>query len=154
MKYKCIKEYYYYDSQIMDIGDIVVIENNKLYNITKKIDFNNLSCIDELMKHLESITDDQKYTEPMDEHPFQTITNEMFETYLKKNHDYGNSFNKSLDKFGIIASVVRMEDKFNRIESLIKKEAKVADESISDTLLDLANYCIMTKMWLDNGSNR
>ena len=77
------------------------------------------------------------------------ITANMAKTYAAKNHDYGNSFDKSLDKFGIVASIVRMGDKMNRIESLTNKEAKVNDESIKDTLLDLANYAIMTVMWLD-----
>jgi hypothetical protein len=81
---------------------------------------------------------------------FRTITQGMLETYTKKNHDYGNSFDKSLDKFGLVASVVRIGDKMNRIESLVQKEAKVKDESIKDTLLDMANYCIMTVMWMDN----
>ena len=80
---------------------------------------------------------------------FTEITNNMAKTYAAKNHDYGNSFDKSLDKFGIVASTVRMGDKMNRIESLTNKEAKVNDESIKDTLLDLANYAIMTVMWLD-----
>ena len=88
----------------------------------------------------------------------------MAETYEKKNHDYGDSFSKSLDKFGLVASVVRMGDKMNRIESLINKSIQnpaypsvsvkdvnlVKDESIKDTLLDLANYAIMTVMWMDN----
>lgn len=95
---------------------------------------------------------------------FKSITSKMAETYEKKNHDYGDSFDKSLDKFGLIASVVRMEDKMNRIESLINKSIQnpaypsvsvkdvnlVKDESIKDTLLDLANYAIMTVMWMDN----
>lgn len=81
---------------------------------------------------------------------FKSITSKMAETYEKKNHDYGDSFDKSLDKFGLIASVVRMGDKMNRIESLAQKKAMVQDESIKDTLLDLANYAIMTVMWMDN----
>lgn len=95
---------------------------------------------------------------------FKSITSKMAETYEKKNHDYGDSFDKSLDKFGLIASVVRMEDKMNRIESLINKSILnpaypsvsvkdvnlVKDESIKDTLLDLANYAIMTVMWMNN----
>ena len=95
---------------------------------------------------------------------FKSITSKMAETYEKKNHDYGDSFHKSLDKFGLIASVVRMGDKMNRIESLINKSIQnpaypsvsvkdvnlVKDESIKDTLLDLANYAIMTVMWMDN----
>ena len=74
----------------------------------------------------------------------------MIETYVRKNHDYGNSFDKSLDKFGLVASVVRIGDKMNRIESLVQKKAMVQDESIRDTLLDMANYAIMTVMWMDN----
>lgn len=81
---------------------------------------------------------------------FKEIAKGMIETFVKKNHDYGNSFDKSLDKFGFVASVVRMGDKMNRIESLIYKSSLVKDESIRDTLLDLANYAVMTVMWMDN----
>lgn len=81
--------------------------------------------------------------------PFMDITTNMAKTYAAKNHDYGNSFEQLCDKFGIIASVVRLGDKMNRIESLVTKKAEVKDESIKDTLLDLANYAIMTVMWLN-----
>ena len=80
---------------------------------------------------------------------FMDITTNMAKTYAAKNHDYGNSFERSCDKFGIIASVVRLGDKMNRIESLTTKEAEVKEESIKDTLLDLATYSIMTLMWLN-----
>lgn len=80
---------------------------------------------------------------------FMDITTNMAKTYAAKNHDYGNSFEQSCNKFGIIASVVRLGDKMNRIESLAVKKAEVKDESIKDTLLDLANYAIMTVMWLN-----
>lgn len=81
---------------------------------------------------------------------FKEVVNGMISTYIRKNHDYGNSFDKSLDKFGLVASVVRIGDKMNRIESLAQKKAMVQDESIRDTLLDMANYAIMTVMWMDN----
>lgn len=84
---------------------------------------------------------------------FFDITAKMANTYRAKNHDYGNSFEQSLDKFGLVASVVRLGDKMNRIESLTKKEAQVKDESIKDTLLDMANYAIMTVMWMDKKSD-
>ena len=80
---------------------------------------------------------------------FMDITTDMAKTYAAKNHDYGNSFERSCNKFGIIASVVRLGDKMNRLESLAVKKAEVKDESIKDTLLDLANYAIMTVMWLN-----
>lgn len=80
---------------------------------------------------------------------FDAITDELKDTYIKKNHDYGNSFDKSIDKFGLTAAVVRMNDKMERLSSLLNKDAKV-NESIKDTVMDLANYCIMTAMYLDN----
>lgn len=81
---------------------------------------------------------------------FQQITKELFETYKRKNHDYGDSFNKSLDEDGLLVSKIRLGDKFLRFSTLIKREAQVADESLEDTLLDMANYAIMTAMWLRN----
>lgn len=86
---------------------------------------------------------------PKDLNMFKDIVREMESTYIKKNSDYGNSFEQSCDKFGIMASVVRLGDKMNRIESLAVKKAEVKDESIKDTLLDLALYSIMTLMWLN-----
>lgn len=83
---------------------------------------------------------------------FMDIATNMAKTYAAKNHDYGNSFEESLDEFGLVASVVRLGDKMNRIKSLTKKEAQVKDESIKDTLLDMANYAIMTVMWMDKKS--
>lgn len=81
---------------------------------------------------------------------FMDITTNMAKTYAAKNHDYGNSFEQSCDKFGLIAAVVRMSDKMDRLKSLVVKRAEVKDESIKDTLLDLANYAIMTVMWMSN----
>lgn len=84
---------------------------------------------------------------------FMDITANMAKTYAAKNHDYGNSFDQSLDKFGLIASIVRMGDKMNRLETLVTKKAQVKDESIKDTLLDLASYSVMTLMWLNKNNN-
>ena len=81
---------------------------------------------------------------------FREITESMLETFIKKNHDYGNSFEQSLDEEGLAASRIRMGDKWNRYKSLSKDSiAQVKDESIQDTLLDMANYAIMTVMWLN-----
>lgn len=83
---------------------------------------------------------------------FKNIIETMAETYTAKNHDYNNSFEQSLEEFGLLAAIVRMGDKMNRIKALSKKEAKVKDESIKDTLLDLALYSIMTLMWLNKNN--
>ena len=78
------------------------------------------------------------------------VCQELTETYEKKNADYGNSFENSLDKHGMIAGIVRMDDKMSRLISLnSKNEQLVLDESMRDTLMDLANYAIMSVMWLD-----
>lgn len=76
------------------------------------------------------------------------ILNEIKQLYNRKNADYGNSFDKTLDEFGLIASATRMSDKFNRFKSLIKNPAQVSDEKIEDTLIDLASYAMMTIKWM------
>lgn len=71
------------------------------------------------------------------------------ELYLAKNHDYGDSFSESCDEWGIVAALVRMGDKMNRLKSLYKNngEAKV-NESMHETASDLANYAIMLAAYL------
>ena len=81
---------------------------------------------------------------------FNMLTGAMGSIYEAKNHDYGNYFEKSCDEYGINAALVRIEDKLNRLKSLRDKDPKVTNESIKDTLIDMANYCIMTRMWVDN----
>lgn len=69
--------------------------------------------------------------------------------YTKKNSDYGDAFGKSLDKHGMKAAVVRMEDKLGRLDALTSgTEQQVFDEKLEDTVLDLANYAIMTAMYM------
>ena len=78
---------------------------------------------------------------------FEKITKEMVDTYSRKNHDYGDSFGESIKKYGPIAGLVRLSDKWNRLNSLILGgDVKVKDESITDTLTDLACYAIMLRM--------
>ena len=74
----------------------------------------------------------------------------QLEVFKRKNHDYGNSFEKSLDTFGLVAGIVRMNDKFERLVSLndSSKDAQIASESLVDTLEDLSNYAAMAACWL------
>lgn len=78
------------------------------------------------------------------------LCEKLNQTYANKNHDYGDSFGKSFAKRGSTAAMVRMEDKWNRLDNLTLhlEDIKVNDESIEDTLLDLANYALMTYMEL------
>lgn len=72
-----------------------------------------------------------------------TICRELHETYKAKKADYGDSFAQVRSKYPN-AILIRLNDKLNRLETLMNGvEQHVNDESIEDTLLDLANYCIM-----------
>lgn len=82
------------------------------------------------------------------------ICEELNKIYVNKNHDYGDSFGETFRKLGIISAVTRITDKTNRLQSLCRKQQKVNDESIRDTLMDLANYAIMTIIELDEEKER
>lgn len=67
----------------------------------------------------------------------------MHTTYKNKNSDYGDSFARVREKYPT-AILIRLHDKLNRLETLMTGTTqKVSDESIDDTLLDLANYCLL-----------
>lgn len=114
---------------------------DKLEHIANELPLEKADPLCDLMLELGELIDDGVG-------PFIDITNSLTKIYQAKNQDYGNSFEKSLYKFGLVASIIRLSDKMNRIESLSQTKAKVKDESIEDTLLDLANYAIMTVIWL------
>ena len=73
------------------------------------------------------------------------IMKKMYTTYVNKNNDYGDSFGKSIEKYGFISGLTRISDKFNRLETIILNDCNynVEDETLKDTLIDLANYCIL-----------
>lgn len=80
----------------------------------------------------------------------QEICDKLHETYVAKNADYGDSFAKVRAKYPE-AILIRLEDKMNRLEQLMQHgNRQVQDESIEDTLLDLANYCIMELVEMRN----
>ena len=80
---------------------------------------------------------------------FRDITNGMYDTFKAKNHDYGNSFSELFAECGMTYAYGHLSEKLKRVKSLMSDEAKVKDESMRDSLLDLANYAILTIMELD-----
>lgn len=75
---------------------------------------------------------------------FQKYLNQMWDLYSKKNHDYGDSVSKTFDEYGLTSFLVRMDDKMNRIKTLMKLDnVAVVGEKIEDIFLDLANYAIL-----------
>lgn len=81
---------------------------------------------------------------------FWRITERMTELYSRKNRDYGNSFSDSLDKDGLLVSKIILNDKMNRFEQLLKRDPSVKGETIKDTLIDIANYAVITMQWLED----
>ena len=80
---------------------------------------------------------------------FLKYTDHLADVLNQKNLAYGDSFSKSLDEDGLLVLKIRLGDKFNRISSLIKRdELKENDESLEDTLLDMAGYSILGLKYL------
>lgn len=79
----------------------------------------------------------------------QQILDQLHQTFVEKNSDYGSSAHLTYMKYGMTAYLIRIEDKFNRLQNLMNKDQLVKDESFRDTLLDLANYAIMAAMELE-----
>lgn len=80
---------------------------------------------------------------------YEEVMQKLHDVYVRKNSDYGDSFSKSLNKYGEVAAMVRIEDKKNRLDSLFGKEndRMVVNESLDDTIEDIANYFIMWRAW-------
>lgn len=69
--------------------------------------------------------------------------------YVERNEKYGDSFSKTYQKRGHVATIVRMEDKLDRADYLLSHGLMESDgESVIDTLMDLSNYANMTIMEL------
>ena len=77
------------------------------------------------------------------------LATSMADTYARKNADYGDSFHASIQKYGLIAALTRMSDKWNRLENLMLHGNGQVNESITDTLIDLAAYALMTVMEIE-----
>ena len=79
------------------------------------------------------------------------ICKKLNEIYTKKNHDYGDAFSESYGKYGNVMPIIRLEDKLNRFRNLVMNgNVEVKTESMEDTLLDLANYAIMTVIEIES----
>lgn len=89
-------------------------------------------------------------TKPTNVQKHMEIATELNQLYERKNRDYGDSFHISFLEEGMAMARIRLGDKLNRFKTLTKSDQQeVKDESIRDTLIDLANYAIMTVMELD-----
>lgn len=85
---------------------------------------------------------------------FKPYTDRLAATLEQKNQAYGDSFTKSVDDYGLKVIGIRLSDKYNRIKHLVNAgELKENDESLEDTLLDMAGYSILALKYLKEHKN-
>lgn len=88
------------------------------------------------------------------DNPFKKYTDHLAETLQAKNAAYGDSFAKSVDDYGLRVIGIRLSDKYNRVKHLVNNsELKENDESLEDTLLDMAGYAILGLKYLKEHEN-
>lgn len=105
--------------------------------------------VEELAKVAISSSTKKTANKKTDADRFKEITDKMLETFKEKNHDYGSSFSNLFKECGMTYAYGHMAEKLERVKSLMKDEAKVNGEGMKDSLLDLANYAILTVMEID-----
>jgi len=79
------------------------------------------------------------------EETLNKILNRIKDTILIKNKRYGNSFHQTIEEYGIVALLIRLTDKLNRLKTAYKHH-----ESLEDTLLDIAGYAILGLIEIEN----
>ena len=110
-----------------------------------------MELIDSAIKLLDEMEEKESWDNHDDElHTYSSVVEELEEIYLKKNSDYGNSFEDALDEFGEVVGLFMLKMKYDRMTSLFKKGTSEVDESIVDSLDDMINYGIMFSTWLKN----
>lgn len=72
---------------------------------------------------------------------FKKLTDSLAFLLTAKNRQYGDSFTDTVKRYGKIAALTRMSDKFRRIEEIILNGTP--GESLEDGVQDLAGYCIL-----------
>lgn len=86
---------------------------------------------------------------------FRDIQDKLVKIYAKKNHDYGDSFNEGCNELGVGYAFSRIFDKTKRFQTIAKGimnnnlSIEIQDETMEDTIMDLANYCMMYLAWKD-----
>ena len=74
---------------------------------------------------------------------FAEILDPVDELLEQKNHDYGRSYDRLREEFGEVSFLIRLDDKVNRLKTLIKHPAKVTTEAAEDTIKDIIGYCTL-----------
>lgn len=96
------------------------------------------------------------------ENKYMSIIDKLKNTFIRKNHDYGSAVKQNYDEFeayghneGLKYVIGRIAEKYHRLVNLTygKHNNQVLDESIKDTLLDMANYAILAAISYEEHSS-
>ena len=85
---------------------------------------------------------------------FKEILENIKYTHDKKNDDYKDSYSDTMKRFGTKSGLVRIYDKFNRIENILNSNGAANFESAEDNLQDLATYAIMMLAYIKKGGDK
>ena len=116
------------------------LTKNKIYLVNKVSD----DCY-EITDDKDEITYYLKYRfVPVVESDIVNIALEIGELVEKKDKDYNSAFSKTLKEYGDVAYFLRINDKLNRLKSLLlrSKDAEI-NESVEDTLKDIVGYTLL-----------
>lgn len=75
---------------------------------------------------------------------FPWTIKELHKMLVSKNIDYGNSFDKGIERFGLTGAVIRLYDKLNRLVNLDGDDGEVVGEASLDTMRDVIGYLMLT----------
>ena len=74
----------------------------------------------------------------------KTLHSQQQALYAEKNEKYDDAFSKTYTEYGPTVAIIRLEDKLNRVKSLVAAGLDGSNgESLVDTLMDMANYVNM-----------
>lgn len=76
---------------------------------------------------------------------YKQVTDELYDLYVAKNKEYGDSIGEMYDEDGLAPCLYQMKHKISRAITIANKD-DVQFESLEDTLRDLANYAVISYM--------
>lgn len=87
---------------------------------------------------------------------FRELTENMADIFAGKRADYGQTTTETFEKFGAVSLLIRMHDKLGRLDNLLRDREKYVpvNESVQDTLIDLANYAIIAYIELEKAKKK
>jgi hypothetical protein len=103
---------------------------------------------------IEPIDFGEKPTISIDEVSITKECQLLSELLIKKNRDYGNSVQEQFEEYGLTSILIRLDDKLRRLKNLLTNPQQVKDESVQDTMKDLAGYAILGSICLQIAAER